>query len=358
MNVLLTCAGRRNYLVGYFIEAVGGRGSVFAADVSPFAPALHEADQGFLLPAVEDPSYAECLLALCREKQVSLLVPLHDLELPVLCRERERFAQIGTTVLVSSPEVIDTCFDKWATAQFLAREALEGPGTYRSLSKVYAALNRGEIAFPLVVKPRWGSASIGIVQADHIEAIESAYWYACERLSKSVLPKSERGGSGPAILIQERLAGEEYGLDIINDFSGNYLCTWVRKKLCMRAGETDRAEVLRHSALELIGEKIGRSLKHTGILDCDVFVCDEVVFVLEMNPRFGGGYPFSHAAGANLPAILIALVEGRTPEARHLSINPSLVAAKCDRLVVVSGQSSPAHKANSLQSFSGDPEIA
>src|ERR1035437_1165463 len=108
MNVMLTCAGRRNYLVQYFREALGNRGQVFAADASPDAPALQEAHEGFLLPLVSEPNYFDDLLVLCQERQVRLLVPLNDLELPLLARERDRFLEIGTLPVVSSPAVIAT----------------------------------------------------------------------------------------------------------------------------------------------------------------------------------------------------------------------------------------------------------
>ncbi len=112
MNVLLTCAGRRNYLINAFQEALQGRGRVFAADCLLEAPALQEADQGFLLPSVTDAGYDRELLRLCREQQIGLLIPLNDLELPRLATLTAALSTSGTLAVVSSPEVIQRCSDK------------------------------------------------------------------------------------------------------------------------------------------------------------------------------------------------------------------------------------------------------
>ena len=103
----------------------------------------------------------------------------------------------------------------------------------------------------------------------------------------------------------------------------------------MRRGETDRAITIADPRLEALGAVIGRSLKHVGNLDCDVFDVGGAYHVLEMNPRFGGGYPFSHTAGANLPAALIAWADEKQPDPDWLKSRPNMVVSKCDRLVIV-----------------------
>lgn len=342
MNVLLTCAGRRNYLVQYFREAVAGSGRVLAADAAATAPALAEADQSFTVPPVTATDYVDTLVAICREQEVGLLISLNDLELPRLARERDRFRAVGTAVAVSSPEVVETCFDKWATARFLEGIGLAGPRTFISLDEASAALARGELAFPLVLKPRWGSASIGVEQIDDSSELACAYSLLRQRLQRSILANVSHADLDRSILIQERLTGIEYGMDVVNDLDGNHVATFLRKKLGMRAGETDRAVSCRDTRLEEVGRIIGTRLRHVGNLDCDVFVDQDRVRVLELNPRFGGGYPFSHAAGADLPAALIAWAKGIAPRKEWLRIRPGVTAAKCDRLVIMNaGETAP-----------------
>jgi len=166
MNVILTCAGRRNYLLKFFQEALGNGGKVFAGDATLEAPTLQEADESFVLPPINHSEYCDTLLDICQQNQVRLLIPLNDIELPYLAKQRARFLEIGTIPVVSSPEVIDICFDKFATFQFLQKLDISAPKTYLSLTEARAAIQQGKITFPLVVKPRWGSASIGSTRSN------------------------------------------------------------------------------------------------------------------------------------------------------------------------------------------------
>jgi len=271
MNVMLTCAGRRNYLIEFFQEALDGRGKVLAGDASPDASALQEADGAFVLPLVRGSGYFDALLAICQQHKVDLLISLNDIELPLLARERARFLEVGTLPVVSSPHVVDMCFDKWATINSLKGWNVLVPNTYCSLSEARDGLFRGEVAFPLVVKPRWGTASIGIEYPEDDEELELAYRLVKKRLERSFLAEASAGDPERCILIQERLWGHEYGLDVVNDLDGGYVCTFVKRKLAMRAGETDRAISVKNEGLERLGQTIGQRLGHVGNLDCDVF---------------------------------------------------------------------------------------
>jgi carbamoyl-phosphate synthase large subunit len=337
MNVILTCAGRRNYLLKYFQEALGNGGKVFAGDATLEAPTLQEADESFLLPSINHSDYFEKLLEICQQKQVRLIIPLNDLELPCLARQRDRFLEIGTIPVVSSPEVIDICFDKFLTFQFLQNLGISASKTYLSLDEARQAIAQGEITFPLVVKPRWGSASIGIEYPEDDEELELAYRFVKKLLGRSFLAEVSSSDPERCILIQERLTGQEHGLDIINNLDGAYITTFVKRKLTMRAGETDRAVTVENAEIKQLGEKIGQKLGHIGNLDCDVMVGPKGFSVLELNPRFGGGYPFSQMAGANIPAALIAWAKGEKPHESWLRVEGNIKSSKCDRLVTIQG---------------------
>jgi carbamoyl-phosphate synthase large subunit len=330
-NVLLTSAGRRNYLLGAFVAALGASGRVFAADCREDAPVLQEAARGFLVPPVNHPEYVDCLLELCRVHGVSLVVPLNDLELPVLAPERDRFARLGTTVLVPSPTVVSICTDKWETAQFLSRQGLDGPQTFLETGPALEAVRSGQIRFPLFLKPRWGSASSGIERVEDSAELELAFHLARKRLRRNGATVED----APGVLIQEALQGEEYGLDVVNSLRGEHCVTFARKKLGMRAGETERALTVRSAVLEEVGRRIGGEMRHSGMMDCDVFLEGDRCRILEFNPRFGGGYPFVHAAGADLPAFYIAQVRGEVGNPDWLRPRQGVVAAKCDRVVTV-----------------------
>lgn len=335
MNVLLTCAGRRNYLVEYFRTALQGQGRVYAADASADAPALQVADRAFIVPPINHTHYFDRVFELCKQHQVRLLISLNDLELMPLARQRDRFLKIGTTPVISAPDVINTCFDKWATLEFLKRSNLAFPKTYLTLAETRKALSQGEIDFPLVVKPRWGTASIGIEFPEDDEELDLAYRLVKKKLKRTILADASATDEERSVLIQEKLSGQEYGLDIINDLKGRYVTTFVKRKISMRAGETNQAVTVENDRLQKLGEMMGRKLSHVGNLDCDAFLTPEECYVLEMNPRFGGGYPFSHIAGANLPAMLLAWANGNHPVACWHKVKTNIKAAKYDQLLIL-----------------------
>jgi carbamoyl-phosphate synthase large subunit len=341
MNILLSCAGCRNYLIDFFKTALAGHGKIFVCDSNPDAVSLQEADRGFILPRASHPEYFDRLLNICEQNQVKLLISLNDLELPLLAKQRDRFLKIGTVPIISDPAAIDICFDKWKTFQFLKENQIPAPKTYLSLAEARQAIATGELTFPLVIKPRWGTASIGIEFPQDDEELELAYQLVKKRLNRTILADISSIDPDRSVLIQEQIIGKEYGLDVINNLDGKYVATLAKRKLSMRGGETDRAITVSDPRLTDIGEKIGRNLQHIGNLDCDVFAGPQGYCILEMNPRFGGGYPFSHIAGANLPAALIAWVSGKPTDPDWFTVTPDLMSSKCARLVIHNLQYSP-----------------
>ncbi|MCO7193197.1 ATP-grasp domain-containing protein [Pseudonocardia sp. McavD-2-B] len=332
MNVLLTCAGRRHYLVEYFRAALTGIGAVVATDVDAAAPAMQAADRAVVVPPVADPGYVEHLVAVCREHEIGLLLSLNDLELPVLAPHRARFAEAGTRAVLPPPDVVDICADKWRTFGWLTAHGIPTARTVLTVDDARAGLDAGLLDFPLVVKPRWGTASIGIEVVADLDELMLAHRLAGIRVGRSAL-----AGAGPpehTIVVQQMLPGHEHGMDVVNDLDGRVATVLARRKLTMRGGETDRAVTVARPELEELGTRLGRALGHIGNLDVDVFVDDDGhAAVLELNARFGGGYPFSHHAGADVPAALLAWASGRSPDPRWLTAVAGVRSAKYDRLV-------------------------
>ena len=338
MNILITCAGRRTHVVAAFKAAVNGAGRVLACDACAEAPALQEAEQSFVVPSVSDPGYIAALLAICAEHRVRLVIPAIETELPLLAEHRARFAEIGTLPMVSSPEVIAKCYDKLETARFLESCGLAAPRTFLSLKAARKALASGELSFPVIVKPRWGVSSIGMQMAEDDEELDLAFRLTGKHIARSFLAEISATDPERCILVQERLAGSEYGLDVINDLEGRHVCTFVKRKLRMLSGQTDRAVTVADQRLEKLGRVLGEKLGHVGMLDCDVFVNGDAACVIDLNPRMGGGYPFAHIAGADIPAALIAWAEGREPDPRCFQIQPQVTASRCDRFLTMTPQ--------------------
>ena len=140
--------------------------------------------------------------------------------------------------------------------------------------------------------------------------------------------KYESAAENEKIIYQEFLPGQEYGADIINDLNGNNRNVIVKKKSAMRAGETDIAETVDEPVIkdELI--RLAKLTGHIANMDCDVFLVDGKSYVLEMNARFGGGYPFSHMAGCNLPKAIVEWAKGRDVDNSELEAKIGVKAFK------------------------------
>ncbi len=335
MNILFTSAGRRNYLINYFKEAQKGNGKVFAADMQITAPALIDADVAMQVPAIYDVDYIDSLKKIVRENNIKAVISLNDLELPILSAHKHEIESLGAKVIVADSSAIDISFDKWETVSFLESIGLKSPKTFITLEAAKKAIENGEISFPLVIKPRWGSASIGIDFPEDMRELELAYELQTIRLKRTILAEASKDDVDRAILIQEKMSGKEYGMDVLNDFDGNYAGSYVREKISMRSGETDKAISVIDERFEKVGRAIGENLKHIGNLDCDVFEHNGELYVLELNPRFGGGYPFSHEAGINTAAIYIEWLKGNKDILSFNKYKAGVMFSKCDRLMRV-----------------------
>ena len=333
MNIFFTCAGRRTYLLKYFREQLAGDGLIIGGDMQLTAPALSVADIKVQLPAVYAEQYVDVLLDVCSKHNVRLLISLNDLELPILADNKHRFEEIGTIVVVSSPDVIDVCFDKLKPAQFIERIGLKAPMTFVNLNEAEDAINKGKLHFPVILKPRWGSGSIGIEVVEDIEELRMVYRLLLHKVKKSILATASQGDE--YIMIQQLIRGREYGLDIMNDLNGNHVAVSIKQKLAMRAGETDKAVTVSDAQLADMGRLIGEQLGHIGNLDCDILEENGAYYVLELNPRFGGGFPFSYEAGVNLPFAMLKWVEGESVHPDILTPITGKRFAKCDYLVEV-----------------------
>ncbi len=336
MNILFTCAGRRNYLINYFKKAIGTDGKIFAADMDLSAPAMIDADVPLLVPSIYDENYIEALKTIIKIHSIKAIISLNDLELPILSKHKNELETFGVKVLVSNEDVIDITFDKLKTFNFIKNIGLETPQTYTKLEAVKIALKNNQIQFPLVLKPRWGSASIGLSFPESMEELELAFKLLELKLKKSELTTVSSKNSNDAILIQEKIDGIEYGMDIVNNFENAYFGTFVREKLSMRGGETDKAVSVIDEQFQKLGSQLSNQLKHLGSLDCDVILSKNKIYIIECNPRFGGGYPFSHEAGINIAAIYIEWLKGNTNVNHFNNYVSGRVFSKCDRIINIS----------------------
>lgn len=328
MNILLTSVGRRSYMVKYFKEALQSNGKVHVANSSALSPAFCEADAAVVTPLIYDKKYIPFLKEYCITNNINVIIPLFDIDLPILASHKEEFKKIGIIILVSDISVINICNDKWLTYLFLKKHGFFTPVSYLDINIVLEEINRKCLKFPIIIKPRWGMGSIGMLKVENKEELKVCYKKIQHKIFNSYLKYESQQNIEQSILIQECLIGQEYGFDIINNLQGHYKNAVIKKKLAMRSGETDCAITVNWSEGKKIAKRLSMELGHIGNLDVDIFEVNGVPYILEMNARFGGGYPFSHLAGINLPKTLIDWVSGKEPTIENLDAKIGIIGQK------------------------------
>lgn len=305
MNILLTSAGRRTYMVNYFKQALNGTGKVYASN-SILTYTLLQADEYVLTPNIYDKSYIDFLISFCKEKSIQAIISLFDIDLPVLAKNKDAFEAAGIQLVVSNFEATSICNDKWKTFEFLSKIGIKQSPAFIRLNEAKKALLEGALNYPLFLKPRWGMGSIGIYKAETEEELEVLYKKLHREIFNTYLKYESAADTENCIIIQQAIKGLEYGIEVLNDLEGNYVTTFAKKKLAMRSGETDIAETVSPKPFEAIAKKISSNIKHIALLDVDCFVTENGdIYVLEMNCRFGGQYPFTHNANVNIPLQIV-----------------------------------------------------
>jgi len=327
MNILLTSVGRRRYIVEYFKEALKGSGKIHVSN-SVYTMAMETADSFLITPLIYDEKYIPALLNYCADNEINAVLSLFDLDLPVLAKNRELFACQGTKVILAPEESVTLCNDKWKTSLFLIENNIATPRTYLTLENALTGLRTGEVSFPLIIKPRWGMASLGIYCAENEQELMVLYDKSKREIFSSYLQYESQQAPNDAVLIQQKLNGQEHGLDVLNDLDGTYVRTYAKKKIAMRAGETDIGETVGSAEFEGIARVLSKKIRHEGILSVDCFVDRKGVSVTELNCRISGHYPLSHLAGVNVPKQIVEWLHHKPTNESLLQSKEGLVIAK------------------------------
>lgn len=328
MNILITSVGRRSYIVKYFKNKLQNNGKVFVSNSSSLTPAFKVADEYTITPLIYSDEYIPFLLNYCINNNIKLIVSLFDIDLYILAINKDKFEKMGIKVIVSDSDLIKKCNDKWLTYKYLQLNKFNTPKTYLSLEKVKNDLTNNIINYPVILKPRWGMGSLSIYEAENDLELEVLFNKIKKEIEKSYMIYESNQDKENCVIIQEKIFGDEYGLDVINDLNGKYINTICKKKITMRAGETDCAEIVKNKNLESIGKELGLLTQHIANLDVDIIKDGNNYYVLEMNARFGGGYPFSHLAGVDLPGAIIDWALEKKVNNDCLKIKKCIIAHK------------------------------
>lgn len=285
--ILITSAGRRVGLSRAFREAaraLGCEARIVAADYNPeLSAACALADVWYRVPRVTDPEYVPALLEICARESVRLLVPTIDPELLPLALSAARFSEAGIRVHVADPDFVGLARDKLSTMQRLRARGIPTPATATGL---------GELRFPVIIKPRGGSSSVGL---------------------KVVRSQRECAGidlPGDCI-IQELLDGPEFTVNVFYDQSGGFRCAVPHRRLEVRGGEMSKGRTERNADLTEIARLIGSTADGVrGAFCFQAMLTQDGPVVFEINARFGGGYPLADHAGGRFAKWLLEEVLG------------------------------------------------
>lgn len=294
MNILILSCGTRNKIIRYFKQALAGNGKVVATDMSPYAPAIYEADAHYLVPRITEPGYIDIILDICRKEKISGVLSLIDPELSLLAKNADRFSAVGSTVIGSDFEQCERSLNKMQMYRWLTEHGYPCARSYDDPAAFFAEQEAGKIDYPVFVKPVCGSASLSISKVSDRESVQFLF-------------RKQDG-----MMVQELLDGTEIGADCYIDLlSGKVVSIFTKKKLVMRAGETDKAVSFKDPKLFDLIERFVTESGFRGQIDIDLFEVNGDYYISEVNPRFGGGYPHAYECGVDNMRLILNNLDGK-----------------------------------------------
>lgn len=298
-NILILSAGTRNKVVQYFRRDFAGKGSVIATDCSPLAPAIYEADRYYIVPRMSEPGYIDVILDICKKERIAAVLSLIDPELSLLALNENRFKAIGCTVIGSPYRLCELSLDKFQMYEWLKNNGFNCAQSYMDKADFLADKEKGLISYPVFVKPARGSASIAISKVYDDETLDLLFNHS------------------EGMMIQQFLDGQEIGADVYIDLISNEVVSiFTKKKLKMRAGETDKAVSFVDNRLNSLIIDFVERAGFRGQIDIDIFDINGEYYISEVNPRFGGGYLHAYECGCDHMSLILENLYGHANKAR------------------------------------------
>lgn len=294
-NILILSAGRRVELVKCFKNAANRlkiKSKIVAVDLSDTAPAIYFADKHYRIPRIGTPDYLSTLIKICNEEDIKLIVPTIDTELLVLAKEKNNIEkQTNAKVLISELDVISICRDKIKSQKFFEDHGFGVPKLYSD-----SEIEKGELKYPLFIKPLDGSSSINTFKIENQSELEFFYKY----IQKPI--------------VQEFIEGTEYTVDAFLDFQGNPITIVPRIRIATRSGEIAKGMIVRDEEIIQDVYRLLQELRPIGHVTIQCMKTDCGIKYIEINPRFGGGAPMSILSGADSCEKLYRLLDGERLE--------------------------------------------
>ena len=313
INILFTCIGRRVSLLKSFRKAARRlriNASFIGSDMTPLSPALNLCDKKYIVKPIKHPDYLSELLRIVKQNKVKLLVPTIDTELLLLAENKTKFDKLGCRLLLSEPDVINTCQDKRKTYRFLSAKGFDTPVTMT----IKKAISKKKMKWPCFLKPWDGYASRGNAIVKNREEL----LFFAKRI--------------PNAICQELIVGTEHTCDVYVDFDMNVRSVVPRKRIEVRAGEVSIGQVVKNPRIMDATTKLVQQLgAGPGVITIQLFLTkDGGMKFVEINPRFGGGVPLSIKAGANYPKWILQELIGTKTKIRFGDFRDGLVMLRYD----------------------------
>ena len=293
-NILFCSVGRRARLLMDFRESMRGCGKIIATDLSPVAPALFFADETYLVPRITAPNYFETILGICEKNSVKAITTLIDPEIEILARHRTPLISKGVLPLCPADWTAHLCFDKYEMFKYLRSKGVRTVLSYNSLESFKTGLSKGDISFPVFMKPISGSGSVGIGMCKTIEEVE------------------EKWNDGKfQYIIQELMTGGDCDADVYVDcISHKPVAIFSKRKIESRIGGASKTISFKDPKLFSFVEEVCSVLELYGPCDMDFFYKDGEYYLSEINPRFGGAYLHAYGAGVDFIKLILNNIDG------------------------------------------------
>lgn len=317
MNILFCSVGRRCELLKDFRNTLGNQVKIVVTDNSKVAPAMAFADKAYLVPLISDPSYISIILDICKKEEIQAVTTLIDPEIMLLAKHREEFEALGVTVLAPYEETAKLCFNKYDMYRFLTEKGINTVKTYGTYEEFMVDYNAGRIAFPVFVKPRTGSGSVG---ARKIETPD---------LLKQVTEQDK------SLIIQELMTGKDLDADVyVDTISHKPVAIFSKKKLSTTIGGANKTVSFKDESLFAFIQEALSVMQFNGPLDMDFFYQDGKYYLSEINPRFGGAYLHAYGAGVDFVKLIQNNIAGIENPADIGNYEEDIVMMMYDSVVI------------------------
>lgn len=294
MNILFCSAGRRCELLKDFRKTMGDNGKIVATDISVTAPAIYMADKYYIVPRIDNDNYIPTILDICKKEEIQAVTTLIDPEIMILAEHRKEFEEIGVEVLAPYKETAELCFDKFRMFQYLKEKNIRTVLTYGDIESFEEGIAKKEIDFPVFVKPRRGSGSVGARKITNMDDLKDA-----------MLEDS-------SLIIQEFM-GDALDIDAdiyVDTISNDAVALFSKRKLETKIGGASKTVSFKDEKLNQFASKALEVFKFNGPIDMDLWCKDGEYYLSEINPRFGGGYLHAYGAGVDFIKLIENNVKG------------------------------------------------